>query len=136
MAGYFQETITVTGTNGSTKRIKMNGSASVHYRAVYLSQVTASVTNGTTERIFVYQTSGNGSTNATVAGASVNVIYQNATFTASYLNARNLWRFGTSTGGSDTDNMKLFVTVLANGTNAVNGTTITGTVVLGGFGLN
>lgn len=136
MAGYWQETATFTGSNGSTDPTALNCSVVVPFRAVYLSQCTATVTNGTTEKIYVYQTSGNGSSNATVSGASTNLIYTNATFSASFLNVRNLWRFGTTTGNSFDNTMKLFVTIIANGTNGTNGTTISGSVILGGFGLN
>ena len=136
LAGYWQESTTITITNGSTASVVGNGSVVVPYRAVYLSQVTASVTNGTTEQVYVYETSGNGTSNGTTALADENLIYANATFSASFLNVRNLWRFGTTTGRIEEDKAKLFVSVIANGTNGTNGTTITATVTLGGFGLN
>ena len=135
MAGGFQESVTLTGTNGSTYEIVMNGSIVVPFRYVYLSQVTAIVTNGTTETIYVYQDSGNGTTNGTNAKVQT-LVYENGTFSASYLNERGLWRFCATEGLHHDNEMKLHVALSANGTNGTNGTTISAVVTLGGFGLN
>jgi hypothetical protein len=134
MAGYWQEKATFSG-NGTTAYRVYNCSVIVPFRAVYLSQVTCRASSGGTgEKIFVYQTSGNGSSNATTSGASPDLIYSNSTFTSDFLNVRNLWRFGTTTGDSATNAMKLHVSVVAANTSGT--ASLNGTVWLGGFGLN
>ena len=134
MAGYWQEKATFSG-NGSTSYAVYNCSVKTHFRAVYLCQVSCVAPSGATgEKIFVYETSGNGSSNATVAGKNVNLIYSNSTFTSDFMNVRNLWRFGVASGDSSTDNMKLHISVIAANTSGT--ASISGTVTIGGFGLN
>jgi hypothetical protein len=122
--------------NGSTAYVNATFHLDLPAIAGYISQVQVIDTggNGSNRAIYLYENKAASSYYTTQVNGSF--IYVNGTFSSDAMVQRGLWRFFEAHTRIDNTKGRIYGCVRSNGTNAVNGTAMAYTVIVGGFGLN